>query len=88
MIRLKPHRPFCKTELAGAPYISHLFFSCLVKGGFDLTKQVPLKPGPLTKRRQRSTGILTLQLSSELHCADNECGTWGGLLYPLRLHTV
>ncbi len=19
-----------------------------------------------------------------LHCADNECGTWGGLLYPLR----
>lgn len=47
-------------------------------------KQVPLKSGPLTKRRQRSTGILTLLLSSELHCADNECGTWGGLLYPLH----
>lgn len=47
-------------------------------------QQAPLKLGPFTKRRQRSTEILTPQLSSELYCADNECRTWGGLLYPLN----
>lgn len=50
-------------------------------------QQAPLKSGPFTKRRQRSTEILTPQLSIELYCADNEWGTWGGLL-SITLHTV